>query len=96
MLKPIQILKNALPIVRNHHERMDGKGYPDGISGENLSCVVHICIVADAFDAMTSNRPYRNALDKKAIFAELDRNAGIQFDKEVVKVLIKKEESKYY
>lgn len=96
MLKPIQILKNTLPIIRNHHERMDGKGYPDGISGENLSCVVHICIVADAFDAMTSNRPYRNALGRKAIFAELDKNTGTQFDKEVVKVLMKKEESKYY
>lgn len=93
MLKPIKFLKKAIPIVRNHHERVDGGGYPDGLSGEDLSLPVRICMVADAYDAMNSNRPYRDALHRDVIFSELDKNAGTQFDKDVTAVLIKMEES---
>ena len=92
MLKPIKFLGNAIPIVRHHHERVDGKGYPDGMSGSDLSCVELICVVADAYDAMNSSRPYRDLLPQGKIFDELDRNAGTQFDKDIVATLIKLEE----
>lgn len=92
MLKPIKFLHNALPIVRHHHERMDGKGYPDGKKGEDLSYAERICMVADAYDAMNSTRPYRKVLEQEKIFAELDKHSGTQFDKDVVKTLIKLKE----
>ena len=92
MLMPIKFLDNAIPIVRHHHERVDGKGYPDRISGEDMSCAQLICAVADAYDAMNSSRPYRDLLKQKKIFDELDSNAGTQFDKDVALTLIKLEE----
>ena len=92
MLEPIKFLSDSISIVRHHHERMDGKGYPDGIKGEDMSCLERICMVADAYDAMNSTRPYREVLDKKRIFMELDRNAGTQFDKDAVAIIIKLEE----
>lgn len=88
MLKPIKFLQKALPIVRHHHERMDCKGYPDGKSGEDLTCTEHISIVADAYDAMASDRPYRKALTREKILDELEENVGTQFDKEVVATFI--------
>ena len=92
MLEPIKFLSDSISVVRHHHERVDGKGYPDGIQGEDMSCLERICMVADAYDAMNSTRPYRDVLDKKKIFTELDRNAGTQFDKDVVATIIKLEE----
>ncbi|MCK4267817.1 MAG: HD-GYP domain-containing protein, partial [Actinomycetia bacterium] len=73
---------------RHHHERFDGKGYPDGLSGENIPFGARILAVADSFDAMTSNRPYRQARSREAAFAELKRCAGTQFDPVVVEKLI--------
>lgn len=90
MLKPIKPLHDSLPIIKSHHERMDGNGYPDGMLGKDIPLLVRICIVADAYDAMISNRPYRNALEQEGIFAEFERNIGTQFDKEVTAALIKK------
>jgi HD-GYP domain-containing protein (c-di-GMP phosphodiesterase class II) len=71
------------PIVRSHHERWDGKGYPDQLAGENIPLMARIVAVADAFDAMTSNRPYH--ADKKGkppevAFAEVQKMSGLQFD----------------
>jgi putative nucleotidyltransferase with HDIG domain len=69
-----------LPIVRHHHERWDGKGYPDGLRGEEISPLARIVALADAFDAMTSDRPYRQGLPAATAFAEIEKQAGKQFD----------------
>jgi diguanylate cyclase (GGDEF)-like protein len=71
-----------------HHERWDGKGYPRGIKGEEIPLLSRILAVADAYDAMTSDRPYRKAMGREEALAELERNAGTQFDPEVVSAFI--------
>jgi len=67
-------------IIRHHHERWDGAGYPDGLSGEQIPLLARILSVADAFDAMTSKRAYRNAMSLDQALAELFKNRGKQFD----------------
>jgi putative nucleotidyltransferase with HDIG domain len=81
-------LRSLIPIVRHHHERYDGQGYPDGLQGENIPFEARIVAVADSIDAMSSNRVYRQALSREAIIAELKRNAGVQFDPQVVTIAI--------
>lgn len=76
-------------IVRNHHERMDGKGYPDGLTGDEIPIETKIVICADAFEAMTSNRPYRDALPMDEALDEVRRNSGTQFDPDVADILIR-------
>jgi HD-GYP domain-containing protein (c-di-GMP phosphodiesterase class II) len=66
--------------VRHSHEHYDGSGYPDGLRGEEIPLASRILLVADAFDAMTSDRPYRAAIPHEEALAELRRNAAIQFD----------------
>jgi putative nucleotidyltransferase with HDIG domain len=73
-------LSAVRPIVRSHHERWDGGGYPDGLAGEAISPLARIVAVADAFDAMTSDRPYRSGLSAETAFAEVARQSGRQFD----------------
>jgi putative nucleotidyltransferase with HDIG domain len=73
-----------LPIVRGHHERIDGSGYPDGLAGEEICIGAKIIAVADSFDAMISNRTYRKGLSLEKAFAELNRCRGTQFDANVV------------
>jgi putative nucleotidyltransferase with HDIG domain len=72
------------PIVRSHHERWDGKGYPDGLKGMAIPHLARIVFVADAFDAMTSDRPYRRAMSPAAAFLELQAQSGKQFDPQCV------------
>jgi diguanylate cyclase len=74
--------------ILSHHERWDGKGYPRGLDGTNIPLLCRILAVADAFDAMTSDRIYRKALSVKEAVAELSRNAGTQFDAEIVNLFI--------
>jgi hypothetical protein len=69
-----------IPIIKHHHERYDGTGYPDGLRGEHIPLNARIVAVADAFDAMTSDRPYRPALSVDAAFYELAKSAGTHFD----------------
>ncbi len=69
-----------LPIVRHHHERWDGKGYPDNLAGEEISPLARVVALADAFDAMTSDRPYRKGMPPEAAFAEIEKGMGKQFD----------------
>ncbi len=75
---------NVLGIVRSHHERVDGKGFPDRLAGAAIPLAVRVVTVADTFDAMTTMRPYRKALDAEAATGELVRCAGTQFDRDVV------------
>jgi putative nucleotidyltransferase with HDIG domain len=80
ILEQVADLKDVIPIVRSHHERWDGQGYPDGLEGENIPRLARIVAVADAFDAMTSDRPYRKGLPAEIAFAEVENMAGKQFD----------------
>lgn len=75
-------------IIRNHHERWDGKGYPDGLSGEKIPILSRILSVADAFDAMNSNRAYRKSLPFSVCINELERNSGTQFDPQIVEAAV--------
>jgi putative two-component system response regulator len=82
ILKPIVDDGDILKAVRHHHERYDGAGYPDGLKGEQIPQLARIIAVADTFDAMTSERPYRKALTKEEACAEVERCRGTQFDPE--------------
>ncbi len=89
ILEEIEIFQELVPYVRHHHERYDGTGYPDGLRGEQIPLISRILAVADAFDAMTSYRPYREQqLDMKEVRRELLANAATQFDPAVVKTTI--------
>jgi HD-GYP domain-containing protein (c-di-GMP phosphodiesterase class II) len=81
ILVHIKQLKDIIPGVRGHHERIDGKGYPDNLKNNDIPAIARIIAVADTFDAMTTDRPYRKALSTEAAFEELRKYAGIQFDK---------------
>ena len=85
ILKPLKFLQKVAKIVRHHQERWDGKGYPDGLKGEEIPLESRIVAVADAFDAMTSNRPYRKAMPVEDAVQEILRNSGTQFDPKVVR-----------
>lgn len=83
--KPFEeVAKNA----KHHHERYDGRGYPDGLKGEDIPLFSRIILIADTFDAMTSTRPYRKGLHYDVAFAELEEFAGSQFDPNLVKDFI--------
>ncbi|GAM09474.1 putative protein [Geobacter sp. OR-1] len=84
ILSNIKALRNVIPSVMAHHERFDGNGYPDRLSGEDIPMFARIIAVADTFDAMTTDRPYRKALTPAEAFAELLRCSGTQFDPDVV------------
>lgn len=84
IIKSLPFLAGATGIVRHHHERFDGKGYPNGIKGENIELGARILAVADSFDAITTDRPYRPALSLQEAKNELNKNKGAQFDPEVV------------
>lgn len=93
--KGYEILRGApsfeplLPGIRHHHERLDGAGYPDGLAGDAIPLIARIIAVADAYDAMTSDRIYRAALDGATARRELQAGAGTQFDPQVVKALMR-------
>ena len=89
MLKDVEFLAAAAEIVYSHHERYDGKGYPKGLKGDEIPLGSRIFAVADAFDAMTSDRPYRRALDWRKAREEIVNNNGVQFDPEVVEAFLK-------
>lgn len=84
ILKPISQLKDILPVIRSHHERMDGTGYPDGLKNGEIPFLARILAVADTFDSMTSDRPYRPKVSKEDAISELEKYSGTQFDPEVV------------
>ncbi len=84
IVAPLSFPSDLVALVRHRHERLDGRGYPDGLGGTDLALSARIVTVADCFDAMGSDRAYRRALSLSSIIAELRRSAGSQFDPEVV------------
>jgi putative nucleotidyltransferase with HDIG domain len=80
ILATVPDLHPVIPIARSHHERWDGAGYPDGLSGEAIPALARIVAVTDAFDAMTSDRPYRSGMAAEAAFLEVEKGIGKQFD----------------
>jgi HD-GYP domain-containing protein (c-di-GMP phosphodiesterase class II) len=84
IVNSIRSLKSGLYLIRNHHERIDGSGYPDGLAGDEIPFAARIIAIADAYDAMTSKRPYRDPLAIEIALDELAANAGTQFDKDLV------------
>jgi putative nucleotidyltransferase with HDIG domain len=88
ILESFPALRPILPIVRAHHERWDGRGYPDGLSGERIPLIARVVAVADAFDALTSDRCYRAGLPVNVAFEEIRVNAGTQFDADCVRAFL--------
>jgi putative nucleotidyltransferase with HDIG domain len=88
ILRPIKGLENMLPVIRHHHERLDGSGYPDQLKGDEISFLAKILCVADAYDSMITNRPYRSSLSKQDAIEELKRCSGTQFDSQVVEAFV--------
>lgn len=88
ILEKISVLGNLIPGIKHHHERYDGLGYPDALAGNEIPLYARIVLIADTYDAMTSTRPYRLALDKEVAFEELRRCSGTQFDESLVKAFI--------
>jgi HD-GYP domain-containing protein (c-di-GMP phosphodiesterase class II) len=88
ILTPATELASALPVVKHHHERFDGEGYPDGLRGEDIPLLARIVSVADAFDSMIRARPYGYGISRKAALGEIEENSGTQFDPRIVRALL--------
>lgn len=94
ILKRAPQLDQVIPTVIFHHERWDGQGYPNGLAGEQIPQMARIMAIADAFDAMTSDRPYRKAMSIEAALLELQAGAGKQFDPDIVELFISNMQAK--
>ena len=89
ILSNATIFKDIIPIVKHHHERFDGHGYPGKLKGEEIPYLARIATVADSFDAMTSKRSYRDSLPIDVVEEEIKKNSGTQFDPEIAEVFLK-------
>ncbi len=89
IVEPVPFLQDIKPIIRHHHERWDGYGYPDGLAGEEIPFMSRIILIADAYDAMTSDRPYRKALSHEEAVKEIMKHNGTQFDPKVVDAFLR-------
>jgi len=89
IVSPIPFLSAAVELIRHHHERFDGSGYPDGLRGEQIPLAARAFAVVDSFDAMTSERPYRGPMGVARALDEIRAGAGTQFDPEIVRVFIR-------
>jgi HD-GYP domain-containing protein (c-di-GMP phosphodiesterase class II) len=88
ILSPIIRSRSILAAIRGHHERLDGKGYPDGLHGSAIPLLARIIAIADSFDALTSKRAYREALPVSHALAELRAGAGTQFEADLVQLFV--------
>ena len=88
MLAAVPGMEEAVPLARSHHERWDGQGYPDGLAGEQIPLLARLLSVADAFSAMTTDRPYRKGMDWSSALRELQRHRGTQFDPVMVDAFV--------
>ena len=93
ILEPLKFLEKEIMVVRHHHERYDGTGYPDKLKGEDIPLGARIVCVADSLDAMKSQRPYRSPLTKDDITLQFVSNSGTQFDPKIIKALVENIES---
>jgi putative nucleotidyltransferase with HDIG domain len=89
ILKPIKQFSELLPIVRHHHERLDGRGYPDGLKNGEIPFLSKIICIADSFDAMTAHRPYRASPSREYAISELQRCRGTQFEPQAVDAFLR-------
>jgi putative nucleotidyltransferase with HDIG domain len=89
ILEPITAYKKIIPVVLQHHERFNGKGYPDGLKGDSINLSARIFAVADCYEAMTSDRPYRKAFDRSNAIGIIKESSGRDFDPHVVKAFLK-------
>jgi putative nucleotidyltransferase with HDIG domain len=94
IIRVIHFLKDVVPVVLYHHERWDGKGYPSGLKGTEIPLPARIVALADAYQALTSDRPYRKAYPKKEALAILRKESGSHFDKKLVDLLVRMEMKK--
>ena len=83
IIKPITSLRHLCDLVRHHHEKLDGSGYPDGLKGEEITPLVRIMTIADIYDALTTDRPYRDRLSNETAIEEL-RKMGDKLDQDLV------------
>jgi HD-GYP domain-containing protein (c-di-GMP phosphodiesterase class II) len=88
MLSSVRELVPAVPAVRHHHERFDGKGYPEGLVGEDIPLAARIISVVDAYDSMVRERPYGYGISRETALAEIEKNSETQFDPQVVRTLL--------
>ena len=88
ILAPLKFLPEEKIMIRHHHERYDGGGYPDGLKGKGIPLGSRILAVADSFDAMNSERAYRPALSSEKVIAELEASRGTQFDPEIIDIFL--------
>jgi HD-GYP domain-containing protein (c-di-GMP phosphodiesterase class II) len=95
LVKDMHFFKDYLPVIRYHHERIDGNGYPLGLKGNNIPLHARIMCVADSFDAMTSMRSYKKGMTMQEAVAELERCAGTQFDAKIVETFVRALKKKY-
>jgi HD-GYP domain-containing protein (c-di-GMP phosphodiesterase class II) len=89
IIEPIAELRDLIPNIMYHHEKYDGSGYPKGLKGEEIPFFARIICIADSFDAMTTDRPYRKRKSRKIAFKELRDNSGTQFDPKLVPIFIR-------
>ena len=90
ILGTVQEMSEMATYVLHHHERWDGTGYPNGLKGNKIPYISRIITIADAYDAMTSERPYRSSLPEEVVLQELKNNAGVQFDPDMIEIFIEK------
>ena len=88
ILKPVKMISSILPAILYHHENYDGTGYPDGLKVEDIPLSARILCVADAYDSMTADRPYRSSPGKDYAISELHRCSGSQFDPKIVELFL--------
>jgi len=91
IIRAVHFLRDVVPVVLYHHERWDGKGYPSGLKEREIPLLARIVSIADAYQALISDRPYRKAFSKKEALEILKNEAGTHFDKDLVDVLINSE-----
>ncbi|MGB4428730.1 MAG: HD domain-containing phosphohydrolase, partial [Thermacetogeniaceae bacterium] len=84
LVETLPAFKEIVPLIRSHHENYDGSGYPDGLKGEEIPLLARILRIADSFDAMTTTRPYREALSYAEACQELRKKAHVHYDPELV------------
>ena len=90
MVSSLRLPNEVVAGIKHHHERMDGTGYPDGMQGKKIPLFARIIAIADAYDAITVGRPYKEALSKDDALLELERNTDSQFDKELIEIFARK------